>query len=99
MVMGPGIYEIAKVRYRQELAVLRSSPNAEVYLTPFDLKLGMLVTDTTLHMQMFFSSGEPDMKRDILCRSPGALAWGRELFDWYKGQAKKIEWGYLYDTP
>jgi predicted transcriptional regulator len=89
IIVGPHVHERLLALYPKILARFTSLPNAELYVSKTDLKIGLAVTDRELNMTLFYSSGDVDPARDIIGLSPEALKWGRDLFEWYRTQSLK----------
>lgn len=56
-----------------------------------DVRVAFTVTDSIFSLGLFGLDGIYDPSHDLVSRDKGAINWGRELFEYYKSRAKKLE--------
>jgi predicted transcriptional regulator len=62
----------------------------KIYLVD-DLRIALTVTEEVFSMGLFDLNGQYDYGMDLQSAHPDALAWGREVFEVYLKQARKVE--------
>jgi len=67
-------------------------PNFLVFATESDLKLALTLTDSVLYLGLFARDGLYDYNRALISDDTAALAWGRDLHEYYRQHAKLVEW-------
>ena len=63
----------------------------EIFITDEDLKVAFTVTDVFFSLGLFTNYGIYDTTLDLISIDERAVKWGLELFEYYKGRAKKCE--------
>lgn len=66
-------------------------PNFTLYEAANDMKAAFTVTDEMLSLGLYLPSGAYDTNQDLVCKGAGAVAWGRELWEHYRGMAKVVK--------
>jgi predicted transcriptional regulator len=64
--------------------------NLELLITD-DLKVAFTVTDSFLSFGLFTIDGVYDTAYDLISTDERAIRWGSELFEYYRGKARKYE--------
>jgi predicted transcriptional regulator len=67
-------------------------PNFLVFATEYDLKVALTLTDSVLYLGLFARDGLYDYNRALISDDTAALAWGRDLHQYYRQHAKLVEW-------
>jgi predicted transcriptional regulator len=62
----------------------------EILVTDEDLKVAFTVTDAFFSLGLFTNDGVYDISHDMISTNDKAVRWGYELFEYYRGRAKKI---------
>lgn len=63
----------------------------ELLVTDINLRVAFTVTDSFLSLGLFTNSGVYDTAHDLTSTDDRAVRWGVELFEYYRGKAKKYE--------
>ncbi len=58
-----------------------------------DIGVAFTVTNSVFSLGLFGLDGIYDASHDLVSREKGAINWGRELFEYYKSRARKLELG------
>jgi predicted transcriptional regulator len=82
-----GIIETEE-RFRE----LVQQPNFSLFATECDLKFALTLTDSVLYLGLFTRDGLFDYQRALISDDKAALAWGRDLHQYYRQHAKLVEW-------
>ncbi len=56
-----------------------------------DVKIAFTVTNKYLSLGLFHENGNYDNTKDLVSDDHGAVAWGNQLFEYYRDQAQKLE--------
>jgi len=67
-----------------------SLKNVDLSITDQTPKIAITVTDTFLSIGFFYKSGSYDFTRDLICTTPEALKFGRDLVAYYRNTARKL---------
>ena len=70
--------------------ILRNK-NISIWKINEDVKVAFTVTDSIFSLGLFGLDGIYDASHDLVSREQGAINWGRELFEYYKSRARKLE--------
>jgi len=62
----------------------------KLYIISDDLKVAFTVTDRFLSLGLYRLDGTYDAGNDLICIGKDAIAWGFDLFEYYKTCAVKI---------
>ncbi|KCZ72126.1 putative transcriptional regulator [Candidatus Methanoperedens nitroreducens] len=68
-----------------------SNHRLEVLITDEKLKVALTVTDTHISLGLFTTSGVYDTTYDLIGTDDMSVRWGYELFEYYRGKAKRYE--------
>jgi predicted transcriptional regulator len=79
------------VKHVKEIFIDR---NLEIYLQN-NLKVALTVSEKFLSLGLFTLNGAYDYSVDLIGTDPKILAWGKKLFDYYRGSSKKIKFSSL----
>jgi predicted transcriptional regulator len=82
-----GIIETEE-RFRE----LVQQPNFSLFATEYDLKFALTLTDSVLYLGLFTHDGLFDYQHALISDDTAALAWGRDLHQYYRQHAKPLEW-------
>ncbi len=63
----------------------------EIFLTDVNLKVAFTITDAFFSLGFFSNNGVYDITYDLISNDDFAIRWGDELFEYYRGKAKKYE--------
>ncbi|MDD5617348.1 MAG: DUF1724 domain-containing protein, partial [Candidatus Methanoperedens sp.] len=64
---------------------------ASLYISDVDIRLACVVTDVFFSISLFYKNGVFDSRKDLVSFDGSALAWGEELFNYYRERSQKIE--------
>jgi len=82
---------LRKEPYRSQVKQLSKFPNFRVFLWEGTLRMGMTVTDGHLSLGLYkLNSDRYDSSTDLFSRDPRALAWGEDLFRYYRNGATTL---------
>jgi predicted transcriptional regulator len=56
-----------------------------------DVKIAFTVTNKYLSLGLFHENGDYDNTKDLISDDHGAIAWGNQLFEYYRDQAQKLK--------
>jgi len=62
-----------------------------LYLYEKELHVAFSVTDSFISLGLYQNDGIYDYNRDLVSSDQRAIAWGEELFEWYKKRARRID--------
>jgi len=68
-----------------------SRDKVKFWVIPKDVKIAFTVTNKYLSLGLFHENGNYDNTRDLVSDDHGAVAWGNQLFEYYREQAQKLE--------
>jgi predicted transcriptional regulator len=68
--------------------------NLEIYLRN-NLKVALTVSEKFLSLGLFTLNGAYDYSVDVIGTDPQILSWGKDLFDYYRRNSKKIKFSSL----
>jgi predicted transcriptional regulator len=71
---------------------LVQQPNFSLFATEYDLKFALTLTDSVLYLGLFTRDGLFDYHHALISDDTAALAWGRDLHEYYRQHAKLLEW-------
>lgn len=64
--------------------------NAALYVYHGDIHFAFIVTEHYFSLSLFFQNDVFDSKRDLVSTDPFALAWGNDLFTYYRALSERI---------
>lgn len=67
-----------------------SRDKVKFWVIPKDVKIAFTVTNKYLSLGLFHENGNYDNTRDLVSDDHGAVAWGNQLFEYYREQAQKL---------
>jgi predicted transcriptional regulator len=83
IIMSKDLLDSVRCNYSTECSKLLKSKLFHLFTYPNEMGLqGFVLNDYYVLMRLFNSIGETDYKH-IVCTSPSALEWGKELFEYY----------------
>jgi predicted transcriptional regulator len=86
------ILMLGKEPYIGQVKHLTKFPNFKVYLLRGALKIGITVTNEYLSLGLYkINSNVYDSSTDLFSRDPRAVAWGEEVFKYYRNKASLID--------
>lgn len=85
LVVTPEIYDI--ISDYPETAL----DSVELFVIEENPKIAFTVTERFLSIGFFYRSGNYDFTRDLISTSPEAITFGRELVEYYRKKARKME--------
>ncbi|HHH78152.1 MAG TPA: winged helix-turn-helix domain-containing protein [Thermoplasmatales archaeon] len=65
--------------------------NISIWKINEDVRVAFTVTDSIFSLGLFGLDGIYDASHDLVSREQGAINWGRELFEYYKSRARRLE--------
>jgi len=68
-----------------------SRDKVKFWVIPEDVKIAFTVTDKYLSLGLFHENGHYDNTKDLISDDHDAVAWGNQLFNYYRNQAEKLE--------
>ena len=79
-------------KHRRKLKdILRKENNLTFWITDDDIKVAFTVTDSILSLGLFSNDGMYDPNVDLISHNKEAINWGRELFEYYRKEAKRVK--------
>ncbi len=75
----------------ENLKKLIHNHSLELLVTEENLKVAFMVTDAFLSLGLFANNGVYDITHDLIGTDDRTVYWGHELFEYYRGKAKKYE--------
>lgn len=91
LILTDTILKIVLKEYRDLMKVLMERDNFRLYRIKDDIKVAFTVTDTDLYMGLFRLDGRYDIGQDLYCVGDGAVAWGLDLFKYYRDLSEPLE--------
>jgi len=67
-----------------------SNPNLGLWVIDEPVKVAFTVTESMLSLGLFGMDGVYDVSHDLVSKHQGAINWGRELFEYYRSQARPL---------
>jgi len=64
--------------------------NASLYVYHGDIHFAFIVTEHYFSLSLFFHNDVFDSKRDLVSTDPSALAWGDDLFSYYRVRSERV---------
>jgi predicted transcriptional regulator len=68
-----------------------SRDKVKFWVIPEDVKIAFTVTNKHLSLGLFHQKGHYDTTKDLISDDQGAVAWGNQLFEYYRDQSQKLE--------
>jgi predicted transcriptional regulator len=68
-----------------------SRDKVKFWVIPEDVKIAFTVTNKYLSLGLFHENGNYDNTKDLISDDQGAVAWGNQLFEYYRDQAQKLK--------
>lgn len=90
LILTQNVFVKVLTEYPNEMRAFMDAKNTELYIIE-DAKVAFVTTDYFLSLSLFFKNGIYDPQTDLVGHDNNALKWGKELFEYYKDKAKKIE--------
>jgi len=90
IIIGPKAYNCLQEHHPECIKEFFSLKKSALFVHTQDLFLSMALTEAAFVLQLAFSTGDPDPRRDLFCHSERALKWGNDLFDWYRDRSRRI---------
>ncbi len=81
--------------YFKELLEGISYTNVKFYVSKKDFRFSMVVTDSYFSISFYFLNGFFDYRRDFVCLSEDGLRWGKDLFNYVKGESIRVDEDYI----
>lgn len=72
------------------MASWQAHSNFTLYSMPDTCRAAFAVSEEVLSLGLYLPDGHYDTNQDLICRGPGAVKWGRKLFEHYRGLAKVV---------
>jgi predicted transcriptional regulator len=91
LILTDTILKIVLKEYRDLMKVLMERDNFRLYRIKDDIKVAFTVTDADLYMGLFRLDGRYDIGQDLYCVGDGAVAWGLDLFKYYRDLSEPLE--------
>lgn len=91
LILTDTILKIVLKEYRDLMKVLMERDNFRLYRIKDDIKVAFTVTDADLYMGLFRLDGTYDIGQDLYCVGDGAVAWGLDLFKYYRDLSEPLE--------
>ena len=91
LILTDTILKIVLKDYRDLMKVLMERDNFRLYRIKDDIKVAFTVTDADLYMGLFRLDGTYDIGQDLYCVGDGAVAWGLDLFKYYRDLSEPLE--------
>ena len=91
LILTDTILKIVLKEYRDLMKVLLERDNFRLYRINDDIKVAFTVTDADLYMGLFRLDGTYDIGQDLYCVGDGAVAWGLDLFKYYRDLSEPLE--------
>lgn len=91
LVLTQDVVEAVVERYSDELESLVDLENAEILVSKDDIGVAFTVSDCVLSLGLFDKEGHYDVYSDLVSQDEGAVAWGSELFEYFREGAMPVE--------
>jgi predicted transcriptional regulator len=91
LILTEAILKIVVAQHRELLKDLLKLENFHLYCIGNGIRVAFTVTDSVLDFGLFRKDGGYDLGADLICIGESAIAWGKELFNYYEGLSKRIE--------
>jgi predicted transcriptional regulator len=93
--MAENMQSISLVVTREVYEIISEYPidefkNIDIHIIEETPQIAVTVTDTFLSIGFFYKSGSYDFTRDMVCKSPQALQFGRDLVEYHRRKSLKI---------
>jgi predicted transcriptional regulator len=91
LILTDSLLKIVAREYHDAINELMNYENFRLYRIRDDIKVAFTVTDAHLYLGLFRLDGTYDIGQDLFCTGKGAVAWGFELFEYYRGISKPVK--------
>jgi predicted transcriptional regulator len=91
IVITKSIFSTLKKNYTRQIGEFLANDNAELYVSNDEIKVSHVVTDDCLYFSLYYKNGRFDINSNIISDDPSSVQWGRDLFEYYRKRANKIE--------
>lgn len=91
LILTEAILKIVVAQYQDLLRDLLKQENFHLYCIGNDIRVAFTVTDSVLDFGLFRKDGGYDLGADLICIGESAIAWGKELFDYYRSISRRVE--------
>jgi predicted transcriptional regulator len=78
-------------KHREKLRDTLRKDNFGLWVTDTNVKVAFTVTDSILSLGLFSNNGTYDPNVDLVSHNKEAINWGRELFEYYRKEAKRVK--------
>ncbi|MDY6865240.1 MAG: transcriptional regulator FilR1 domain-containing protein [Halobacteriota archaeon] len=62
-----------------------------LFMVDDDVKVAFTITDSVISLGFFDDKGNYDLANDLVGYDEGALEWGRQLYEYYRNQAREVK--------
>jgi predicted transcriptional regulator len=84
------ILEFLNTKKKDELRKEIEKDNVGIYITEKTPPVAFTVTDSLLSLSLFSNNGVFDTTQNLISKNTETITWGRDLFQYYFGKAKKV---------
>lgn len=91
LILTDKILKIVSKEYPDLIKELMGLDNFRLYRIKNDIKVAFTVTDADLYLGLFRLDGTYDIGQDLFCMGQGAVAWGLELFKYYRDLSEPLQ--------
>jgi predicted transcriptional regulator len=91
LILTDKILKIVSKEHCDLIKELMMRDNFRLYRIKNDIKVAFTVTDADLYLGLFRLDGTYDIGQDLFCRGKGAVAWGLDLFKYYRGLSEPVQ--------
>lgn len=91
LILTDAILKIVVAQHQELLRDLLKLENFHLYCINNGVKVAFTVTDSVLDFGLFRKDGGYDLGADLICIGESAIAWGKELFDYYRNLSQRVE--------
>ncbi|AKB84204.1 winged helix-turn-helix domain-containing protein [Methanococcoides methylutens] len=89
LILTRNVFEKVKNEYTETMQAYLDSDNTRLYLIE-SAKVAFVTTDDFFSLSLFFKNGTYDPQRDLMGTGNTISNWGKELFEYYKREAREI---------
>jgi len=89
LILTENVFYKVAAEHREKLQFFLDSPKSELYVIN-DLKLAFVVTDHFFSLSLFYANGTYDPRNDLVGYDEGSIAWGEEIFEYYRRRSRRI---------
>ncbi|MHC1631845.1 MAG: helix-turn-helix transcriptional regulator [Methanotrichaceae archaeon] len=90
LILTEDILEIISKEYHNLTRKLLECDNFKLYKIDASITVAFTVTDSLLSLGLYRLDGYYDLGNDLICRGEYAVAWGLELFEYYRKRSELI---------